>query len=264
MIMATIKSIEEKAKRYDDVLDRAKKELNTCGSQDCDAARQIFRFFPELKESEDERIRKSLLDFCKIAATGQTSILANSIDFNKCLAWLEKQEEKKVIIPKFRVGEKVRLKGSCSWYNVTEIRGSEYYITAIDAAPCLLPICRQDDWEGEQKPADKKGMNLVEEEMTPFQKKVFCIIDTAIEEEQGLKQVCDELFALASNEINQKSAWSEEDDNCLSTIIAEFSKCAGKSVSKDEWMRCNDFLNSLRERVQPQPKQAWCDKYGCD
>lgn len=53
----------------------------------------------------------------------------------------------------------------------------------------------------------------------------------------------------------QKSTWSEEDENCLSTIIAEFSKCAGKSVSKDEWMRCNDFLNSLRDRVYP--KQEW-------
>ena len=56
----------------------------------------------------------------------------------------------------------------------------------------------------------------------------------------------------------QKPAWSEEDDNCLSTIIAEFSKCAGKSVSKDEWMRCNDFLYSLRDRVQP--KQEWSEE----
>ena len=39
-------------------IERAKKELDTCGSQDCDAVRQIFRLFSELKESEDERIRK--------------------------------------------------------------------------------------------------------------------------------------------------------------------------------------------------------------
>lgn len=52
-------SIKQKATRYDEVLDRAKKkELNTCGSQDCDAARQIYRFFPELKESEDEKTKK--------------------------------------------------------------------------------------------------------------------------------------------------------------------------------------------------------------
>lgn len=58
--------------------------------------------------------------------------------------------------------------------------------------------------KAEQKPTENKGMNLVEEEMTPFQRKVFCIIDATIEEEQGLKQVCDELLALASNEIKQK------------------------------------------------------------
>jgi len=57
--------------------------------------------------------------------------------------------------------------------------------------------------------------------------------------------------------------WSEEDDNCLSTIIAEFSKCSGKSVSKDEWLRCNDFLNSIKDRVQPLPKQEWSEEDEC-
>ena len=61
------------------------------------------------------------------------------------------------------------------------------------------------------------------------------------------------------NRVIPKQEWSEEDDNCLSTIIAEFSKCAGKSVSKDEWMRCNDFLNSIRDRVQLPPKQKWSE-----
>lgn len=36
-------------KNYKEALERAKKELAACGSQDCDAARQIFRLFPELK-----------------------------------------------------------------------------------------------------------------------------------------------------------------------------------------------------------------------
>jgi hypothetical protein len=53
----------------------------------------------------------------------------------------------------------------------------------------------------------------------------------------------------------QKPAWSKENDNCLSTIIAEFSKCSGKSVSKDEWMRCNDFLNSLKYRYTWKPTE---------
>lgn len=45
---------------------------------------------------------------------------------------------------------------------------------------------------------------------TPFQKKVFCIIDTIIKKEQRLKQVCDELLRLAHVKIMQESAWSEK------------------------------------------------------
>lgn len=41
---------EEKAKAYNRALEQAKQELEACGSIDCDAARQIFRLFPELKE----------------------------------------------------------------------------------------------------------------------------------------------------------------------------------------------------------------------
>ena len=78
-------SIEEKAKRYDKALDRAKKELDTCGSQDCDAARQIFRFFPELKESEDEKIRKEIISALKYANCKGV--------YDKHIAWLEKQGE---------------------------------------------------------------------------------------------------------------------------------------------------------------------------
>lgn len=86
--------------------------------------------------------------------------------------------------------------------------------------------------KGEQKPTDEEMKELLR-----------------TEHEKGRADVLTEM---------QKSvAWNKEDDNCLSTIIAEFSKCAGKSVSKDEWMRCNDFLNSLKERIQPQTKQEW-------
>lgn len=48
---------KEKAKDYDEALEQAKKELKTCGSENCDAARQIFRFFPQLYESENEDLK---------------------------------------------------------------------------------------------------------------------------------------------------------------------------------------------------------------
>lgn len=83
---------EEKAKAYDEALERANKELQVCGSTDCDAAKQIFRFFPELNESEDERIRQELITHCRntrcVTEEGAEGIA-------KWIAWLEKQGAKK-------------------------------------------------------------------------------------------------------------------------------------------------------------------------
>lgn len=101
--------------------------------------------------------------------------------------------------------------------------------------------------DGEQKPADNKGMNIDEESMTPFQKKVFCIIDTSIEEEQGLKQVCDELLALASNEIEQKPAWSEVDETVLNNLIYALANDRIGN-NRDEYV---NWLKSLR------PQNTW-------
>ena len=102
-----------------------------------------------------------------------------------------------------------------------------------------------------QKPAENKGMNLVEEKMTPFQKKVFCIIDTTIEEEQGLKQVCDELLRLAHDESMQKPAWSEEDENRVNRLIAYFED--KESFTAEDDIVYANWLKSLKDRYTWKP-----------
>ena len=82
-------SIEEKAKAYDEALEQAKKQLNTCGSIDCDAARQIFRFFPELKESEGDRIRKEMIFYFQ-EEIPQCSIQEHADKMKEFITWLEK------------------------------------------------------------------------------------------------------------------------------------------------------------------------------
>ena len=80
---------EQKAKAYDEAIEKAKKELQTCGSTDCDAARQIYRFFPELKESKDEMIREKLIEFFK--ARGKRVSHCWGLSIPDILAWLENQ-----------------------------------------------------------------------------------------------------------------------------------------------------------------------------
>ena len=80
-------SIEEKAKRYDDAIERAKEINNEQRAQPFNVMTKVF---PELKESEDERIRKELIKETK----GCEVRLFEAVTNDEFVSWLEKQGEK--------------------------------------------------------------------------------------------------------------------------------------------------------------------------
>jgi transposase-like protein len=80
---------EQKAKAYDEAVKRAK-ELLEIGVKDARDKRVVLSFFPELKESEDEKIRKELIKHLKEGAEGYEPA-GGSSDYQRWLAWLEKQ-----------------------------------------------------------------------------------------------------------------------------------------------------------------------------
>ena len=68
----------------------------------------LENIFPELRESEDERIRKTIIRFFKDNYPNETEMYDGSVTVGKALAWLEKQGEKKPadkVEPKFKVGD---------------------------------------------------------------------------------------------------------------------------------------------------------------
>lgn len=69
-------SIEEKAKAYDEALERAKRMFSE---------KELNYLFPELKENEGERIRKELIEFIKSRGGFK----------QEYIAWLDKQGEQK-------------------------------------------------------------------------------------------------------------------------------------------------------------------------
>lgn len=90
-------TVKEKAQRYDEALEKAKKELQVCGSANCDASKQIFRFFPELKEkeSEGEKIRETLIRFFKDNYPNEVEMYDGTVTVGKALAWLQDTFSKK-------------------------------------------------------------------------------------------------------------------------------------------------------------------------
>ena len=99
-------SIEQKANRYDEAIKRVK-ELLEIGVKDTRDKRVVLSFFPELKESEDERIRKEILSFCQDRKAKYFND-PKYVNIDKWIAWLEKQSDvdnADKVEPKFHKGE---------------------------------------------------------------------------------------------------------------------------------------------------------------
>lgn len=93
-------SIEEKAQAYDEAIERARKlkenpqsVFNEYSPKEGDTICDYI--FPELKEeSEDEKVRKALVDLVKCNERSGYTLL-NNVSTSSMLAWLQKQGERK-------------------------------------------------------------------------------------------------------------------------------------------------------------------------
>lgn len=110
-------SVEQKAKRYDEALGKARQLCDYPTSKPFISDLQDL--FPELKESEDEQIRKEDEDIRKwlISQLEIKSDMNNSCELElmilKSIAWLEKQGKQNVdkVEPKFKVGDWIVFNG---------------------------------------------------------------------------------------------------------------------------------------------------------
>ena len=82
--------IEKQAKAYDEALERAN-AINNEKDVDVESGTTICEYiFPELKESEDEKIKKEIISILR-----NTYWTSNRNRFNELVAWFEKQDEQK-------------------------------------------------------------------------------------------------------------------------------------------------------------------------
>lgn len=94
---------EEKAKAYDGALELARanhkfyKEHTDCDEHFHNNVKLLEAIFPELRESEDERIRQALIGHFR---TLPYELSVNGFSKEKFIAWLEKQKERKPLIKK--------------------------------------------------------------------------------------------------------------------------------------------------------------------
>lgn len=131
---------EEKAKAYDEAIEKAKKQYEETPNNVYKA--MLEQIFPELKESEDERIRKELLEHCKNQAKPYIQTRNKCPQIQSWITWLEKQ------------GSKTNPYSGISF----EYNGHIWGMCARDNGVDILldkQLFKHLEKQGEQKPADK-------------------------------------------------------------------------------------------------------------
>ena len=100
---------EEKGKAYERALAKAR-DFNFQGYMDEEC---LYDMFPELRESEDEKVRKEIIDYCHERLNTTYGALPNIKSIKRWLIWLEKQESVEEIVSRCKN----------SWYNEGKIAG---------------------------------------------------------------------------------------------------------------------------------------------
>ena len=139
-------SIEEKARRYDEAY---KKVAVRFGSNVAD------EIFPELKESEDEKIKREIIEYIKIGTYHKDWI-----------AWLEKQGEHAKFCDSIQVGDKVTRNKDGVLVNLSQLKR----------------VVKKDEKQGEQKHAIE--MKSAEESLGIDSETYNKIVDECIYGEQ--------------------------------------------------------------------------------
>ena len=193
---------------------------------------------PELKESEDERIRKELTKHLKEGVEGYMPA-GDSSDYRRWLAWLEKQGKSSDQIHYWTEEE---IEPIISDY----LRGAEHYGGMIARLRCLKP--KSLEKQGEQKPTIE--MKSAEESLGIDSDTYNEIVDECIYSEQKTQRM---ISAEAKEAMYGKpTAWSEEDEVKINRIVACLENL--NVADNDILLKDVDWLKSLKGRIPPQPK----------
>lgn len=183
--------------------------------------RTIECYIPELKENEDEKIRKEVIDILKLNIKGAESQMQASRGVNrtfeiyacnKVIAWLEKQGE------------------SLCWIKCSDElpnRDGTYLVVTDGSQNDVYDMAKYDSIDGWHKASE--------------------ILYWMPIPQLNNKSI-----------VEQKPAWSEEDKLKMDTLIHVITNQKGSVIFEgflpEELV---NWLKSLRGRVQPQPNKDW-------
>lgn len=234
---------EQKAKAYDEALEWMRElypGLHGATKKDAE------HYFPELKEIENERIIRAIIDALYSHNNSINLLSSRGYQMEDIKAWLEKQKEQKPIT--INQNEKEFLADEITAFLCNydkEFDGEDPVPSEVAEHFYLLGKQAQ-----EQKPAEYLSKEKVFAIMNKLTSLSFCV-PLGSDEEKKIHEITCDVSSLLDYPIEQKSAeWSEEDKQNYKVIC---SIIHGTYVI--ETQETQDKLLSWLKSLKPQPMQ---------
>ena len=150
-------------KKYKEALEKAKESLKDGGISQ-NSIDYIQSIFPELKESEDEKIRREIIDYIN-----RLTASPNNIDkYNTWIAWLEKQGEQKLLFEMKTPEESLgvdsdtysKIVDECIYGEQTPAWSEE---DECYMSECINAIATKDGWSFEEKRKTKHWLKSLKQ-----------------------------------------------------------------------------------------------------
>ena len=267
-------SIKEKAKRYDEAIERAKNFIENGDESERTIAESIFAGLMEV--SEDERIRKKLVQFFK---EKDEEDFEEWVPKAKVLAWLEKQGEQKTVdeiakeVCKNKESATAFLKSAGIMNEKGELaeqyrQGEQKSIDDLTQQEAMDIAVAKCFVQGEQQPTDKvepkfKVGDIIKNKKNGDTVKVEQILSDSYcySGWDGAATIHSD-FLISDQDnwelVEQNPSWSEEDERMRCLIISHFEshKLNHEYITTDD--KVIKWLNSLKKS---RTKQGCCE---CD
>lgn len=248
-------------KDYKKILEGVMNIINTTEKSDigfADICVYIFENCPELKKSEDEKIRKEIYIYLDWLDGRKDCAPKGAYSIRNMIAWLEKQGDKNpVVVPKFRVGDIITPKGKKEYYTITDIVDGWYEFKEKHVNGGI-PIHYQFGWElVEQKPVEKT---------TWYDNMDDLIADAMIDDIKNadIPEPCKHNRITWINKYRSKPVeWSKDEKRKLDRIYSILGIAADEHayattcrlIGDNEAVELQDFLRSIAK-----PKQEWSEE----
>lgn len=289
-------TIEEKAIAYDKAIERANNlHKDAVEMENSMTTKTCEIIFPELKESEDEKIKRCVIDTLK----GYHHLISTGgVTKEQMIAWLENQGEHHNFMEKIQVGDNVTRNEDGVLVNLSQLKRvakptekkmeqnpikpkfkvgdwivCNHYITQVTKVESdgycnsdrgFIPFKDEDNYHlltveearKKQEPVEWKQENV--EELTDFENAMMHIGGSFFGKNAGLDPNDTDIV--------------KEQANLLLKIAdqkpVEWSEEEDKELDRVlymmeqleltiSWSDCYNFLKSLKNRCLPQPKQEW-------